>query len=75
MAIDTALLGILISLLVSVIIGSVWIGKMSEKVQNNRTDIEAHRIEQKEYQSENKEEHKTIIARLDKLISNGGGKA
>jgi len=74
MGIDTALLGIVISLIVSVVIGSVWVGKMSEKIRNNRTDIEVHKMEQKEYQRENKEEHKVIISRLDTIIMNGGGK-
>jgi len=75
MAIDTALLGIMISLIISVVIGSVWVGKLSERVRNNRFDIETHRTEQKEYQTENKEEHQKIIVRLDRIITNGGGKA
>jgi len=75
MTIDVALLGVLISLIFAVLIGGVFIGRLSEKVASNRREIGQQQKNIDAYREENREEHKGIVARLDKLIMNGGGKA
>ena len=78
MNIDIALLGVLISLILAVLVSGVFIGRLSEKVRGNRIDINENKDEAKDeanvYRKENREEHKAIADRLDKLIMNGGGK-
>ena len=74
MTIDLALLAIMISLILAVLAGGVFIGRLSEKVKSNRLEIEENKADAKAERRENREEHKTIVARLDKLITNGGGK-
>ena len=74
MTIDLALLALLISLILAVLTGGVFIGRLSEKVRSNRLKIEGNKADAKAERKENREEHRTIVARLDKLIMNGGSK-
>ncbi len=74
MTIDLALLALLISLILAVLTGGVFIGRLSEKVRSNRLEIEGNKADAKAERKENREEHRTIVARLDKLIMNGGSK-
>ncbi len=67
MAIDVALLGGFITLLLAVLAGGFYLGRLSEKVRNNRFDIEDAKEREKEYRKENREEHLTIMT----LIRNG----
>ena len=75
MTIDLALLALLISLILAVLAGGVFIGRLSEKVRSNRLEIEEEKADNRAERKENREEHKAIVSRLDKLIMNGGGKA
>ena len=71
MTIDIALLALLISLIMAVLAGGVFIGKLTERVRSNRLEIEQNKDEAKAYRLENREEHKVIVERLDKLILEG----
>ncbi len=75
MTIDVAVLAVGISLILAVLAGGVFIGRLSEKVRSNRFEIEEQKKVASRYREENREEHKTIVARLDRLIMNGGSKA
>jgi len=75
MTIDLAMLALLISLILAVLAGGVFIGRLSEKVRSNRLEIDANKEEAKAYRLENREEHKTIAVKLDRIIMNGGSKA
>lgn len=69
MTLDTTILAVLITLIMAVLAGGVWAGKMSEKIKGNRYDIEDQKEDMKSYRLENGEEHKAIILRLDKIIN------
>ena len=64
MSIDITILAIMISLILAIIGGGVWIGKITERVGNNRFDIEQQR-------TDNKEEHKEMNSKLDRILQNG----
>ena len=74
MTIDVALLGILITLIMAVLAGGFYMGRLTEKVRSNRLEIEENKKEAIAYRKENREEHEKIVQRLDRVISNGGGK-
>ena len=71
MTIDVALLGVMISLIMAVLAGGYFMGKLTERVRSNRLEIEENKREAIAYRKENREEHALIVARLDKLITNG----
>ena len=71
MTIDMALVVLLISLILSVLAGGVFIGRLSEKVKHNRADINYHQEEVKEALKENEEEHRAIINKLDAALLRG----
>ena len=47
MTIDLALLALLISLILAVLTGGVFIGRLSEKVRSNRLEIEENKVDAK----------------------------
>ena len=71
MTIDLALLSVLITLIMAVLVGGFFMGKLTERVRSNRLEIEQNKDEAKAYRLENREEHKVIVERLDKLILEG----
>ena len=71
MTIDLALLSVLITLILAVLAGGFFLGKLTERVRSNRLEIEQNKDEAKAYRLENREEHKVIVERLDKLILEG----
>jgi len=75
MTIDTTILALLISLILAVLAGGVWVGRMSEKIRGNRFDIEGNKDKLEIYRKENKDEHAAMIVKLDRLITNGGRKS
>ncbi len=68
---DFALLGMVITLLLAVIALGFWAGRTTEKIRNNRFDIEEQKEDFKTYQNYNREEHKSMIVKLDTIITNG----
>ena len=74
MDIDTTVLAILIVVLLSILSGGVWLGRMSEKVRNNRHDLEEEkemrREEAQTFRQDNRQEHKDMMVRIDKALSN-----
>ena len=68
MDMNIAQLAILITLLVSVVGIAGWAGKLSERVGNNRYDIEEIKKSALEARKENRAEHLEMV----KLIRNGG---
>ena len=75
MTIDMALLSVLITLILAVLAGGYFLGKLTERVHSNRLEIDENKREAIAYRKENREEHAVIVSRLDRLISNGGGQA
>ena len=75
MTIDIAVLGLLITLLLAVLAGGFFLGKLTEKVSSNRKEIEDNKAEAIAYRKENREEHKAMVVKLDRIIMNGGSKA
>lgn len=68
MGIEVAVLSVMIALILAVISLGYWAGKLTERVGNNRYDIEEHKKESAQARIENREDHLQII----KLIKNGG---
>ena len=75
MTIDMAVLSVLITLMLAVLAGGFFLGKLTERVHSNRLEIEDNKEDARAYREENREEHKAIVVKLDKIIVNGGGKA
>ena len=71
MTIDLALLSVGISLIMAMLAGGVVIGRALEKIKSNRLEIEENKKDAIDYRKENREEHKVIVERLDKLILEG----
>ena len=71
MGIEVAMLSVLIALILAIISLGYWAGKMSERVGNNRYDIEQQKVDFKTYQNYNRDEHKSILSKLDTIITNG----
>lgn len=71
MTIETGILGVLISLILAVLAGGIWLGRLAERVRNNKDDILDSKQIVKEFQVENKKEHRDMITRLDKILRNG----
>lgn len=82
MQIDIAAVGILVSIIVSLLAFSAWVGALHQKVKNNRTDIDRGNEEHKEtikqirdefkaYKSDNKSDHTLIFGKLDAILQNG----
>ena len=71
MTIDLALLSVLITLILAVLAGGFFLGKLTERVRSNRLEIEENKKDAIDYRKENREEHKVIVERLDKLILEG----
>ena len=74
MTIEVAMVALLVSLIMSVLGGGVWLGKLSEKVRHNRYNIEDQKSNMETYRKENREEHQAIISRLDTIITNGNSR-
>ena len=74
MTIDMALLSVVITLIMAVLAGGYFLGKLTERVHSNRLEIGDNKKELVAYRKENREEHAVIVARLDRLITNGGCK-
>lgn len=75
MTIDTAMLGIIITLLMGMLAGGVYVGRLSEKVKGNRTDIDAVKKEAHEDRERNSAEHSRLYEKLEtlaQLVRNGG---
>ena len=72
MTIDMALLSVLVTLILAVLAGGYFLGKLTERVKGTRIDIDENKREAIAYRKENREEHAVIVARLDKLIMDGG---
>ena len=79
MLVDNALIGVLITVILSLLALSYGYGVLTNKVKANRHDIEKQdkehkdtilqlRAEFRSYQAENKADHKEISAKLDKLL-------
>jgi|TARA_Y100000034_G_scaffold9913_1_gene10490 hypothetical protein len=60
MSLDTTILALLVSLVVSVLGGGVWLGRLWEKAGNNAKDIQQNR-------HDNAREHRSICDRLDSI--------
>ena len=73
MTIDTAVLGVLVSLIFSVLGGGYFLGRLTERVKSNRMEIEENKKDAAEYKKENKEAHADRNRKLDKLLLNGKG--
>lgn len=71
MVIDTALVAVLITIILALLSFSAWVGGLHQKVRSNRYDIEYITKEFKSYQIDNKADHSAIVAKLDKIITNG----
>lgn len=82
MQIDTAMVGVLVSIIVSLLAFAAWVGALHQKVRNNRDDIDEDKKEKKEtivqiraefksYQIENKNDHAQIFNKLDTILQNG----
>ncbi len=69
MTIDITILAILISLIISILAGGAWLGRMWEKIKSNRRDIDENKDDVKTYQRENADQHRVIISRLDRIIN------
>jgi len=75
MTIDTAMLGIIITLLMGMLAGGVYVGRLSEKVKGNRSDIDADKKEAHEDRERNSAEHSRLYEKLEtlaQLVRNGG---
>lgn len=71
MVIEPTIIALFVPLIVALVAGGIWVGKISERVGNNRYDITGLGNSFREYQKSNQAEHMTIIARLDKILTNG----
>jgi hypothetical protein len=72
MQIDTAMVGVLITILLALLGFASWVGALHQKVKYNDQDNHSIRKEFKEYQAENKADHNLITSKLDKILQNGG---
>jgi len=60
--------GVVSTIFISLMCLAAWVGKVSERVQHNRKDID-------KYVEENRKDHRIIFDKLDalrELIKNGG---
>ena len=76
--IDTGMLAIFVTVLLSIISLSAWLGSLSQKVRSHDTTIEAHRrIAEKAREQihiENRQDHQQIFTQLEEIntyIRNG----
>jgi len=80
--IDTAVVGVVVTVLIALIGLAAWVGGLAQKVKGVRADnieekeerkevIAQIRAEFKSYQIDNKGDHGKIFDKLDKIISNG----
>ena len=71
MQIDAAMIGVVVTVLLALIGMAYGYGILTQKVKSNRCDIADIWKEFKSYQIDNRQDHKEIFVKLDKIISNG----
>ena len=71
MQIDAALVGVLVTVLLAILGITFGYGVLTNKVSNNRKDINDIWDWLQNYQKENKSDHNQINSKLDNIIRNG----
>ena len=82
MQIDSGIVGVVITVLITLLSLSFWVGTLSQRVKQNRENIEKAEREQQliinqlrtefaSYQKDNKSDHKDMGTKLDQIIRNG----
>jgi len=74
MELNMATIGVIITVLMSLLGLAYGYGALSTKVRFNRKDIDGMVDELRRYQRDNKDDHNLITAKLDQIIRNGNGR-
>ena len=74
MQIDTAILGVLITVVMALLVFASWVGALHQKVKNIDTDLCELNKEFKSYQIENKADHIALGIKLDRIINGKGSR-
>ena len=68
MIIDSAVIAVVVTIIISLLGLSAWAGALHQKVKENRDYIEGVDSDFKSFQKENKADHASIVAKLDTII-------
>jgi len=73
MQIDTAIVGVMVTVLLALLGFASWVGALHQKVTSNRDYISNIDKQLNAFQADNKADHIAIDSKLDKIIQNGKG--
>jgi len=67
MQIDAAIIGVVVSVIISLLGVAVWLGTISAKVNFNKENISTLFDKFSNYQKENKTDHERILTKIESL--------